>query len=91
MPMHNTDIVMVNACYKGWYLEYSGYIAASGYSYPSGTEYICLDGHPDTISGVYGGVDTGAVLYLTEGVCGDLKGPPYVNHRELTSCVVCSK
>ena len=79
-----------NACYKGWRLEYSGYLVSGGYSYSSSTEYICLDSNPDVLSGGHTSVDNGAVLYFVDGICGTLKCPPYVNGRELT-CVVCSK
>ena len=70
-----------NVCYKGWNLEYSGYLTSGGYSYSSSTEYICLDSHPDVISGGHTSVDNGAVLYLVDGICGTLKCPPYVNGR----------
>ena len=78
-----------SACYKGWNREYSGYLASSGYTLASGTEYICLDSHPGTVTGGQT-ANGGAILYIVEGICGSLKCPPYVNARELT-CVVCSK
>ena len=78
-----------NACYKGWSLEYNGYLVAGDHVDASGTEYICLDNHPDVIIGGHNNAN-GAVLYFVEGICGSLKCPPYVNGRELT-CVVCSK
>ena len=87
-----SSVVMIpgrNTCYNGWYFEYSGYLASGGYDYASASEYICLDSHPDTITGGQG-ASGGGVLYLVEGICGSLKCPPYVNARELT-CVVCSK
>ena len=78
-----------NTCYKGWTLEYNGYLASGDHVDASGTEYICLDSHPDVVIGGQNNDDEN-VLYFVEGVCGSLKCPPYVNGRELT-CVVCSK
>ena len=78
-----------NVCYKGWNLEYKGYLMAGSSRDPSPSEYICLDSDPDAVAG--GQSDkNGANLFFVEGVCGSLKCPPYVNGRELT-CVVCSK
>lgn len=78
-----------NTCYKGWTLEYHGYLMANGYGYESGSTYTCIDNHPDT---VHGGQDNkeGRLFYQVEARCGSLKCPPYVEGRELV-CVVCSK
>ena len=55
----------------------------------AGTQYTCMDSHPDTLHG--GRSDkNGYLFYPVEGRCGSLKCPPYVEGRELT-CVVCSK
>ena len=78
-----------NTCYKGWALEYSGYLASGDHRDHAGTEYMCLDSHTGEIIGGQNN-DDGAVLYFVEGICGSLKCPPYVNGRELT-CAVCSK
>ena len=78
-----------NACYKGWTIEYSGYLVAGYYSSAAATEYICLDKDPEFNVGGYAN-DAGALLYLVEAVCGSLECPPYINGRELT-CAVCSK
>ena len=78
-----------NACYKGWTLEYSGFLVSGDYGHASATEYICLDRNPDFNSGGFTSND-GALLYFVEVVCGSLECPPYVNGRELT-CAVCSK
>ena len=87
-----TKVLMIpgrNACYKGWTLEYSGYLVSGDYGHASATEYICLDRNPDFNSGGFTSND-GALLYFVEVVCGSLECPPYVNGREL-SCAVCSK
>ena len=87
-----TNVLMIpgrNACYKGWTLEYSGYLVAGHYNHPAATEYICLDKDPEFNDGGFTD-DNGALLYLVEAVCGSLECPPYKNGRELT-CAVCSK
>ena len=87
-----TNVLMIpgrNACYKGWTLEYSGYLVAGHYNHPAATEYICLDKDPEFNVGGFTD-DNGALLYLVEAVCGSLECPPYKNGRELT-CAVCSK
>ena len=87
-----TKVLMIpgrNACYKGWTLEYSGYLVAGYYRHVAATEYICLDKDPEfNVGGSRS--DAGALLYLVEAVCGSVECPPYVNGRELT-CAVCSK
>ena len=78
-----------NQCYKGWTLEYKGYLVAGYYGRTAANEYVCLDDNPDVIPG--GHTDqNGALFYMVEGRCGSLTCPPYVDGRELT-CVVCSK
>ena len=51
-------------------------------------EYVCVDRKPETVSGL--SVSSQAYLYPTEGECGSLQCPPYVNDREIT-CAVCSR
>ncbi|XP_062603270.1 short-chain collagen C4-like [Saccostrea cucullata] len=76
-------------CYKGWTLEYQGYLMAGYRDHAAGTTYNCVDENPDTL---HGGKATthGYLLYLVEGRCGSLKCPPYVEGREIV-CAVCSK
>ena len=78
-----------NQCYKGWTLEYKGYVVAGYYGRTAASEYVCLDDNPDIIPGGHAD-QNGALFYLVEGRCGSLLCPPYVEGRELT-CVVCSK
>eukprot|EP00105_Crassostrea_gigas_P017523 XP_011435336.1 PREDICTED: uncharacterized protein LOC105333829 [Crassostrea gigas] len=76
-------------CFKGWTLEYHGYLMAGHYTHEAGTTYTCIDSHPDTLHGGSTSKD-GKVFYLVEALCGSLKCPPYVEGRELV-CAVCSK
>ena len=78
-----------NQCYSGWTLEYKGYLAAGFYARTAASEYVCLDDNPDVMSRGHSD-QNGALFYLVEGICGSLRCPPYVEHRELT-CAVCSK
>ncbi|XP_052702879.1 uncharacterized protein LOC128179484 [Crassostrea angulata] len=76
-------------CYKGWNLEYHGYLMAGHYGYSAGSVYTCVDNHPDTLHG--GRADkNGYLFHQVEARCGSLKCPPYVEGRELV-CAVCSK
>ena len=62
---------------------------AGDHKHAAGTQYTCVDSHPDTLLG--GKTDKhGHLFYMVEARCGSLKCPPYVEGRELT-CVVCSK
>ena len=87
-----TSVIMIpgrNQCYKGWTLEYKGYLVAGRSIHAAATEYVCLDDNPDIIPGGHANED-GALFYVVEGRCRPLLCPPYVEGRELT-CVVCSK
>ena len=87
-----STVIMIpgrNQCYKGWNLEYKGYLVAGYYGHAAASEYVCLDDHPDVIPGGHNN-NNGKLFYLAEGRCGSLTCPPYVDGRELT-CVVCSK
>ncbi|KAK3577112.1 hypothetical protein CHS0354_037145 [Potamilus streckersoni] len=76
-------------CYLGWTVEYSGYLVSMYYNHAGSTEYVCLDGDPESLDG--GKTDlNGHMIYLADVICGALRCPPYVNGREL-ACVVCSK
>uniref|UniRef100_K1QZL2 Short-chain collagen C4 n=1 Tax=Magallana gigas TaxID=29159 RepID=K1QZL2_MAGGI len=71
-------------CYKGWKLEYRGYLMAGYHDHRAGTMYTCIDEHPDTLHG--GHTDkNGKLFYSVEALCGSLKCPPYVQGRELKS------
>ncbi|XP_056006015.1 uncharacterized protein LOC130050320 [Ostrea edulis] len=76
-------------CYKGWKLEYDGYLMAGNAGHAAATTYKCVDRNPDTIAGGHSN-HNGYLFYLVEARCGSLKCPPYVNGRELV-CAVCSK
>ncbi|XP_062602973.1 short-chain collagen C4-like [Saccostrea cucullata] len=76
-------------CYKGWNLEYQGYLMAGYYNHSAGTSYTCVDKNPDTLHGGHANKN-GYLFYFVEARCGSLKCPPYVEGKELL-CVVCSK
>ena len=93
-----STVIMIpgrNQCYKGWTLEYKGYLVAgyhghtNDFGHKAASEYVCLDDSPDVIPGGHTN-QNGALFYMVEGHCGSLLCPPYVEGRELT-CVVCSK
>ncbi|XP_056006026.1 uncharacterized protein LOC125660312 [Ostrea edulis] len=91
--VHNRSVLRVfparKTCYKGWKLEYDGYLMAGYYGFPAASTYTCVDRNPDTVTG--GQADhNGYLFYSVEAICGSLKCPPYVNGRELV-CAVCSK
>ncbi|XP_078330425.1 uncharacterized protein LOC111103477 [Crassostrea virginica] len=76
-------------CYKGWKLEYNGYLMAGYHGHTAGTMYSCVDSQLDTLHGGHTNKN-GRLFYLVEARCGSLKCPPYVEGRELI-CAVCSK
>ena len=78
-----------NQCYKGWTLEYKGYLVTGYYGRTSASEYVCLDDYPQALPGGHAN-QNGKLFHMVEGRCGSLRCPPYVEGRELT-CVVCSK
>ena len=86
-----TNIIFIGrkTCYKGWELEYNGYLMAGYHAQKAGTMYSCVDSDPDTVHGGHTNKN-GYLFYLVEARCGTLKCPPYVEGRELV-CVVCSK
>lgn len=75
-------------CYKGWHLEYRGYLMAQHREF-SPSEFICVDAKAEVLPGT-GSNHNGRLLYPVEAACGVLKCPPYHDGREMT-CVVCSK
>lgn len=85
------EVVMVpgkNVCYEGYTVEYRGYLMSGSYSHVAASQYVCVDGDPETLSGGDAN-QNGKLFYHVEAECGSLKCPPYVSGRELT-CVVCS-
>ncbi|XP_060606104.1 uncharacterized protein LOC132758447 [Ruditapes philippinarum] len=77
-------------CYTGWTKEYSGYLVSEYDGATHESNYICLDGNPESVVGGKTNDDEG-LLYFVEASCGkSLECPPYINGRELT-CVVCTK
>ena len=78
-----------NQCYKGWTLEYHGYLSAGNFNHAAASKFVCLDNRPDVLQGGHPN-NNGALFYIAEGRCGSLPCPPYIDGRELT-CVVCSK
>ncbi|XP_056006017.1 uncharacterized protein LOC125657659 [Ostrea edulis] len=91
--VHNRSVLKVfparKTCYKGWRLEYEGYLMAGLYNHPAATTYKCVDKNPDIITGGHYNHE-GYLFYSVEARCGSLKCPPYVHGRELV-CAVCSR
>ncbi|XP_048744347.2 short-chain collagen C4-like [Ostrea edulis] len=91
--IHNRSVLRVfparKTCYKGWKLEYDGYLMAGRHNHAAATTYKCVDKKPDTVTGGHSDRN-GYLFYSVEARCGSLKCPPYVNGRELV-CVVCSR
>lgn len=81
-------ILARKTCYKGWNLEYHGYLMAERYGHRAGTMYTCVDGDPDTLHGGHTNKNS-KLFYSVEIPCSSLKCPPYVEGRELV-CSVCS-
>ena len=83
------NIAARKTCYRGWKLEYNGYLMAGHFGHNAGTMYTCMDSYPDILQGgqTY---KKGKMFFLVEAMCGSLRCPPYVHGRELV-CAVCSK
>ena len=75
--------------YDSWTFEYGGYLVADHNGYTGASEFVCLDKNPEKVKGGQAN-HNGKLFHLTEGRCGSLKCPPYVNGREI-ACVVCTK
>ena len=73
-------------CYKGWHLEYSGYLMTSHRNHHK-ADIKCVDGNPEIISGKSSD-DNGNLFYFVEA--NGAIPPQYTRGKELT-CVVCSK
>ena len=78
-----------NDCPTGWTEEYHGYLMTEYYGHKKQRDFICVDEDAESIPGSQANKN-GALLYVVEGVCGNLPCGPYVNSRELT-CAVCTK
>ena len=86
------SVVMIparNQCYRGMHTEYIGYLMSENSVHKGRTEFICMDGQPESDPAGFRNED-GALFMNVEGVCGSLPCPPYVPRREIT-CVVCTK
>ncbi|XP_061179605.1 uncharacterized protein LOC133188243 [Saccostrea echinata] len=84
--VHNRSLTKAfparKTCYKGWRLEYQGYLMA-------GASYVCVDKHADKLPG--GKTYRFEHYFNPVGAkCGVMKCPPYVGGREVM-CAVCSK
>ncbi|KAJ8310863.1 hypothetical protein KUTeg_012728 [Tegillarca granosa] len=87
-----STVIMVpgrNDCFKGWTLEYQGYLMAGHYSHKMASEYICVDEAPEATEAGFRD-ELGQTFFLVEASCGSLPCPEYVHGREIT-CAVCSK
>lgn len=88
--LKQTLLVARKSCYKGWRLEYDGYLMAGYHKHKAGTLYKCVDKDPDTAPGFKSSTNQdGYLFYAVEARCGSLNCPPYTEGRELT-CAVCS-
>lgn len=76
------------SCNSGWNKEYQGIVASDLYSNKP-SNYICVDSHPEYITGGQTSQDD-RLLYATGTKCGSLPCPPYHDNSELY-CVVCTK
>ena len=78
-----------NQCYKGWTMEYQGYLSSGEHDEAAASEFVCLDNRPEALQGGHTN-QNGKLFQFVEGRCGSLPCPPYIDGRELT-CVVCTK
>ena len=86
------SVIMIparNQCYSGMHTEYVGFLMAGANHHKGRTEFICMDGQPESDPSGFRDED-GALFYSVEGVCGSLPCPPYAPRREIT-CAVCTK
>lgn len=56
-------IVARTSCYKGWKLEYNGYLMAGYYKYNAGTMHRCVDHNPESLPGDGNTDSNGYLLY----------------------------
>ena len=87
-----TAIMMIPArqhCDNGWTFEYSGFLVSGASVHKAATEYVCLDGTPETEERDIANAN-GALFYQVFSKCGSLPCSPYQENGPLP-CVVCSK
>ena len=77
-------------CPTGWIYQYSGYLVANSPIWQAGSEFVCLDEHPEYFEGTRSHNDNGKLMYPVRAVCGSLPCPPYTGGYYVT-CVVCVK
>ncbi|CAG2191391.1 unnamed protein product [Mytilus edulis] len=75
-------------CYKGWNLEYHGYLMSDHYTHRR-RDYACVDINAEPLDNKNGG-ENGALFYPIRTKCGSLRCPPYTNEADVL-CVVCTK
>lgn len=76
-------------CPSGWTTQYAGYLMGQQYQQTAGTaDFLCVDRAAQGIG--TNANSNGTLLYSTEGECGALPCPPYVQNREIT-CSVCTR
>ena len=75
-------------CPDGWDVLYSGYLMSEYYQHTT-ADTVCVDENAEYIEDT-GANDNGNLWYPTEGECGSLPCPPYVQNREMT-CSVCGR
>lgn len=56
-------IVARTSCYKGWKLEYNGYLMAGYYKYNAGTMHRCVAHNPESLPGEGNTDSNGYLLY----------------------------
>ncbi|XP_060581111.1 uncharacterized protein LOC132737781 isoform X1 [Ruditapes philippinarum] len=89
IPRNN--VLMVpgkDRCHDNYMLEYKGYLMSEHFKHASSSEFVCVDGNPETIKGTHQNLN-GKLFHFVEGTCGSLPCNPYKNGWELT-CAVCS-
>ncbi|XP_033738539.1 uncharacterized protein LOC117326054 [Pecten maximus] len=77
-------------CYPNWVEAYHGNLVSGYRDHQAASQYICMDGEPQTVPGGGAVNDNGKLVYGVKTVCGSLPCPPYENDKFL-SCVVCLK
>ena len=75
-------------CPAGWTTQYAGHLTAPYHTSYGKGEFACVD---RAAEGIGSNVSTdGRSFHSTEGQCGSLPCPPYVQDREIT-CSVCTR
>ncbi|XP_076454629.1 uncharacterized protein LOC143289519 [Babylonia areolata] len=88
-PLPSTIMVPgTQTCPKGWRRQYAGHLTAGMVGHRAASQYLCLDGRPESRPGSQENRN-GALFYYVFTECGSLPCPPYYNMY--VSCVVCSR